>query len=112
LHAFNVATEGQAPEGSLLQFSDGCLYGVNTFGGTGAQGTLFKSDLTGKITVMRSFSGSNGSQPFSLARASDGNLYGVAEGSVGQGVFLRIGGTGTVTLLHNFSGNEEHLPGR
>jgi uncharacterized repeat protein (TIGR03803 family) len=106
LHAFNVATEGQAPEGSLQQFSDGYLYGANTFGGTGAQGTLFKSGLSGKITVIRSFYGSNGSQPFSLARASDGNLYGVAEGSVGQGVFLRISATGAVALLHNFSGTE------
>jgi uncharacterized repeat protein (TIGR03803 family) len=106
LHDFNVATEGQQPEGSLLQFSDGNLYGANTFGGSGKQGTLFKSDLTGTIAVLRSFSGPNGSQPFSLARAGDGNLYGTTEGGAGQGLFLRVSPTGVVKVLHSFSAAE------
>jgi uncharacterized repeat protein (TIGR03803 family) len=106
LRDFNVATEGQSPEGSLLQFSDGNLYGANTFGGSGAQGTLFKSTLSGTVTVLRSFSGRNGSQPFSLVRGSDGNLYGTAEGGAGQGLFLRVSPTGTVTSLHSFTAAE------
>lgn len=106
LHDFNVATEGQSPNGSLSQFSDGNLYGANTFGGSGAQGTLFRSGLSGTITVLRSFTGANGSQPFSLIPARDGNLYGVAEGGSGQGIFLRVSTAGTVTALHNFSAAE------
>ena len=106
LHDFNVATDGQSPEGALIQFTDGNLYGANTFGGSGKQGTLFKSSLTGVVTVLRPFSGNNGSQPFSLARGSDGNLYGVAEGGAGQGFFLRVSPTGTVTNLHSFTAAE------
>jgi hypothetical protein len=89
----------------LLQFSDGLLYHANTFGGSGAQGTLFKSDLTGKMTVTRSFTGNNGSQLFSFGRAIDGNLCGIAEGRSGQGVFLCMSPAGTVTVLHNFTNN-------
>lgn len=44
LHDFNTVN-GEDPEGSLIQASDGNLYGATVTGGTGNVGTLFKYDI-------------------------------------------------------------------
>lgn len=41
LHAFNPATDGNSPEGRMVQAQDGNLYGANTLGGAGGKGTIF-----------------------------------------------------------------------
>ncbi|MEP7264212.1 MAG: choice-of-anchor tandem repeat GloVer-containing protein [Bacteroidota bacterium] len=46
LHDF-VASNGKNPNGSLMQASDGHLYGTTYFGGTQNQGAVFSYDITG-----------------------------------------------------------------
>ena len=81
-------TSGGKPMGSLLQTSDGKLYGMTSQGGNGNSnkdyhynrgGVIFSFDPNTLIyTVIKNFDGSNGSSPLgSLIQASDGNLYGM-----------------------------------
>lgn len=47
------SSDGSAPQGSLLQGADGFLYGMNSAGGTGAAGTIFKISTSGAYKVIR-----------------------------------------------------------
>jgi uncharacterized repeat protein (TIGR03803 family) len=77
LHAFNGSSEGNEPYGTLLQASDGNLYGVALLGGAGQNGTIFKSDLAGNLTVLYTFpSQTDVVTPYSLIQAADGSIYG------------------------------------
>src|SRR5713101_4779706 len=74
---------GADPDGSLIQASDGNLYGTTLRGGdtncgSGAGcGTVFRMTLTGTLTTLYRFHGSDGDQPSgTLVEASDGALYG------------------------------------
>ena len=44
LHAFAGATDGISPQGSLIQASDGTLYGMASGGGANNPGTVFQID--------------------------------------------------------------------
>lgn len=93
----------------MVEAQDGNLYGVNTLGGSGKQGTIFRSGLNGTVTVLQSFSGGNGSQPFSLFPAANGNLYGVNEGGANAGLFFRMSLAGVLRNLSSYS-NAEGTP--
>jgi uncharacterized repeat protein (TIGR03803 family) len=55
LRQLNPTTEGSEPKGSLVQGSDGAIYGTTSSGGTGKAGTIFKLSGTGftTFTVLR-----------------------------------------------------------
>jgi uncharacterized repeat protein (TIGR03803 family) len=82
LHAFAGATDGISPQGSLIQASDGNLYGMTSGGGANNGGTVFQITLAGTLTVLHAFAGAtDGISPQgSLIQASDGTLYGMASG--------------------------------
>ena len=103
LHDFSPSTEGNNPEGRMVQAQDGNLYGVNTLGGSGGQGTIFRSDLNGNTTILQSFSGGNGSQPFPLFPALNGNFFGTNEGGAKAGMFFRMTMAGVMNNLYNFT---------
>ena len=42
---------GGGPRGTLIQGTDGNLYGMTNYGGTSNGGTIFKITLTGTLTV-------------------------------------------------------------
>src|SRR2546430_12817519 len=72
---------GFAPQGNLIQGSDGALYGTMTSSGfAGPAGTVFRVNKDGSgYTVLWRFSGqpSDGSVPYGgLVQGSDGSLYG------------------------------------
>ena len=74
--------DGYASVGSLIQASDGNLYGLTNQGGANFFGTAFRVTLAGTETVLYAFStaSNGGSDPQvqgSLIQASDGNLYGM-----------------------------------
>src|SRR5690349_17415528 len=72
-------TNGDHPNGELVQGSNGMLYGVTTAGGSGnfGLGTIFRTTLDGSLTTLVSFNGTNGESPISApVLASDGNFYG------------------------------------
>lgn len=90
-----IYSDGSFPKGSLLQASDGKLYGLTSTGGNSDAGTIFQynpSDSTyGKEF---DFSGTTtGSNPFgSLLQASNGKFYGMTNmgGANGEGVLFEF----------------------
>ena len=110
VHSFaRGATDGEYSEGSIIQASDGNLYGMTFQGGASNYGTIFKCTISGTLTELHSFIGgvTDGMYPEGkLMQASDGNLYGmaVAGGSSNDGIIFKCTTAGTMTLLHNFTG--------
>jgi uncharacterized repeat protein (TIGR03803 family) len=104
--SFDIAfLNGGAPS-SLRQASDGTFYGTTLGGGLFGNGTLFRMDATGVVTVLYNFSGSNdGAQPFGLVRASDGRFYGMTSqgGAFGFGTVFTSTPAGALTTVHAFS---------
>jgi uncharacterized repeat protein (TIGR03803 family) len=92
---FDGALNGSNPHGSLIQATDGNLYGMTYDGGTNAKGVLFRFDpISSTFTKLLDFAGTiNGSNPHgSLIQATDGKLYGMTYG----------GGTGGGGVLFQF----------
>ncbi|MFN8285309.1 MAG: choice-of-anchor tandem repeat GloVer-containing protein [Chitinophagales bacterium] len=89
LHDFN-GVDGAYPSGTLLQASNGLLYGVTAYGGDNGTGEIFSYNIgTGVYTAIYSFDESLGSAPIgSLIEVSPGVLYGVTPegGTYGLGV--------------------------
>ena len=100
------STDGAEPNGSLIQATDGNLYGMNNTAGTNSGGTIFKMTLAGNYTVLRNLNTADGYYPFGdLVQGTDGNFYGTTStgGSTGAGTIFKITPTGTYTVLHNLS---------
>jgi len=104
---------------SVLEGTDGNLYGTNEFGGAGnfydSQGLLGDCDTYSCGTVyqlskafspgwVHTFDGLEGSAPYAgLIAASDGNLYGAAtSGSDNYGTLFKVDSAGNLTVLYKF----------
>ncbi len=99
-------TDGANPEGSLIQATDGNMYGMITYGGTNGGGTIFKMTLAGVYTVLRSLNTADGYYPLGdLVQGTDGNFYGTTStgGANGAGTIFKITPSGTYTVLRNLS---------
>jgi uncharacterized repeat protein (TIGR03803 family) len=110
-YEFNCATGGCTPYdfGSLMQGSDGNLYGTSSGGGAHAFGTIFSLTTSGGYTDLWHFDGVTGEYPnAALILASDGNYYGTSPfgGANTWGTLFRFTPPSTVTVLHNFTGLE------
>jgi uncharacterized protein (TIGR03437 family) len=84
---------------ALIQAKDGNLYGAiaGNIQTSGYQGSIFRMTLTGTVTDLYTFCGTNGncpdgSSPQSLVQSSDGNLYGVTSsgGANGTGTVFKF----------------------
>ena len=112
LHSF-ANNEGGALYAGLIQASDGNFYGTAYYGGASGglgDGTVYTMNASGTVTVIHSFSGSDGTEPFAaLVQGSDGYLYGttIGGGSYGYGTVFKVDTTGNLTVLHSFSGGED-----
>jgi uncharacterized repeat protein (TIGR03803 family) len=114
LYSFSGAPDGYEPFGSLIQATDGDLYGL-ALGGCKGYGCVFRVTLAGAETILHSFvQGIDGAGPFgSLIQASDGNLYGmtsgggVAAGVNPPGTVFRISLDGIESTVHNFLGGSD-----
>ncbi|WP_274474905.1 choice-of-anchor tandem repeat GloVer-containing protein [Mangrovimonas aestuarii] len=83
---FDGANLGRMPMGSLIQSSNGKLYGMTYQGGTSNYGVLFEYNHVDDIFAKKvDFVGTNGRSPYGdLLEANNGNLYGVtAQGGTG-----------------------------
>jgi uncharacterized repeat protein (TIGR03803 family) len=79
LHTFSGGVDGGGPNTGLARDSAGNLYGTTTLGGTSGKGNVFKLDISGKLTVLHTFTGgSDGSNPNSVVPDGAGHLYGTA----------------------------------
>jgi uncharacterized repeat protein (TIGR03803 family) len=89
---FDGTTQGGSPYGSLIQSSNGSLYGLTNLGGANSSGVIFKFDtVTAVLSNVTDFIGANGSNPNgSLLQALNGKLYGMtsAGGFNGNGVLF------------------------
>ncbi len=100
---------------SLVQGSDGDLYGTTDGGGTNGEGTIFKISLAGALTTLHSFNSSEGEGRLpcaGLVQATDGNFYGTAEqgGANDYGTVFKITPGGELTTLHSFNGTDGIYP--
>jgi uncharacterized repeat protein (TIGR03803 family) len=99
---------GVFPSG-IMQASDGNFYGTTFYGGNVGQGngTVFKMDQNGVVSVLYNFPGNTGGANPSggVVEATDGNLYGTtsAGGTFGFGTIFRISTTGKFKTLYSFS---------
>ena len=101
LHTFSMKQkDGSNPQGTLLEGSDGALYGTTTAGGADRYGTIFKLNKDGTgYQLLHSFraTGNDGRGPESgVIEGQDGFLYGTAEGggTAGAGTVFKIGKDG------------------
>jgi uncharacterized repeat protein (TIGR03803 family) len=102
---------GAYPGGAtLIQATDGNLYGTATKGGINGDGTAFKITPTGTLSTLYSFCSlancTDGSIPAGgLIQGTDGNFYGVTVfgGAFGYGTVYKMTADGVVTTLHSFA---------
>ena len=112
LHSFTGSGgDGVNPQGSLVQGSDGALYGITPYGGSSDWGTVFRIGPDGAgYRVLHTFTGSGGDSAnpeAGLILGADGALYGTTRfgGSYGMGTVFRLGTSGAgFRVLHSFSG--------
>jgi uncharacterized repeat protein (TIGR03803 family) len=124
LHSFGqgstpgfLTTDGIAPQGPLIQGSDGAFYGVTVSGGQGrcgglfGCGTVYRITSTGTVSILHAFavdspSDGYGPSPY-LIQARDGNFYG-STGSGGAlggdllGTIFKLTPSGIKTTLYSF----------
>jgi len=108
---------GASPVGSLVQASDGYLYGAASIGGINGHGTIYRVHLDGTgfevvheftaISATSPFENVDGAEPLAgLMDGGDGLLYGVASigGANGVGTLFSIDPvSGLFTVLHDFA---------
>jgi uncharacterized repeat protein (TIGR03803 family) len=86
--------DGFAPFGTLIRDGAGNLYGTTLAGGDTFNGTVYKLDTSGELTVLHSFNGTtDGAQVLTgLTFDKAGNLYGTASfgGAYGYGTVYKI----------------------
>ena len=113
--------DGAGPNASLVQATDGNLYGTTTYGGANNGGEVFKITLSGIQTVLYSFcsktSCTDGWKPYAgLVQGTDGNFYGTTvvggTGSCldGCGTVFKITPSGALTTQHNFDSTDGKNP--
>ncbi len=117
LHSFG-GSDGANPSAGLIADAAGNLYGTTADGGAGTNcpsgcGTVFELTPTGTLTVLHSFTFSDGANPFAgLIADAVGNLYGttISGGVSGRGTVFELTPTGTLTVLHSFTGSDGGFP--
>ncbi len=91
-------TDGQEPLGSLIQATDGNLYGTTESGGANSAGTIFKISTSGTFTTLYNFCSksqcTDGGGPYGgLAQDTSGNFYGTTSygpGDAGAGTLFEL----------------------
>ncbi|HTZ97338.1 MAG TPA: choice-of-anchor tandem repeat GloVer-containing protein [Terriglobales bacterium] len=122
LHVFDSINNGIYPLGTLIQATDGDLYGTTGGGGTDdcsdSCGTIFKMTLQGVLTTVHVFDYSDGDQPIAgLIQAVDGNFYGTTNNggnstncAAGCGTIFKMSAAGDLTTLHSFANTDGSNP--
>jgi uncharacterized repeat protein (TIGR03803 family) len=110
-----VPPTGAYPEAGVIMDSSGNLYGTTRTGGSSNDGTIFElAHGSGTISVLASFNGSNGANPYAgLIMDSSGNLFGATfyGGSSGDGTIVELAhGSHTITALASFNGSDGAHP--
>lgn len=117
LYSFAGGSDSGVPECHLVLDSSGNIYGSTSGVGAGSAGTIFKLDPGGHETILLTFNGTNGSQPYgALALDSKRNLYGTTYGGgnlndcnpgFGCGIVFELNPDGQEPILNVFTGGAE-----
>ncbi len=116
LYHFTGEADGGLPFGSLMQASNGLLYGMTSSGGNGSNlGVIFSFDpVTNIYTKIYNFNNTNGAKPKGgFIQASNGLLYAMISdgGNSGLGVIISFDlNTSAVTKLFNMTVASGHTP--
>jgi len=111
LYNFAEQPDGSLPNGAapdtLIEGSDGFLYGTTLVDGKNGVGTAFKISKTGTITLLHNFCNEfvckDGANPSFLTEGLDGSLYGgTGPNSPPTSVLFRLGKSGAYKVLHTF----------
>ena len=105
-------TNGAYPSSQLIKGTDGNFYGTTAGGGSAYDGTVFVMTPAGIITILHTFTGTDGSFPEALTLGADGNFYGTTSGggANSDGTIFEITSSGSFTTLFNFSGSDGQYP--
>jgi uncharacterized repeat protein (TIGR03803 family) len=92
-------TDGAVPLGTLIQGSNGNLYGTTITGGANYRGTVFEITTAGVLTSLHSFAGTDGQSPYAgvVQDVSNGTLYGTT--TLGGDSSCTTNGTGCGTVF-------------
>lgn len=96
---------GAYPE-MLVQVGNGTIFGTAAFGGVNQAGTVFEISAGGGYEVIHQFTNWKFGVPDKLMLASDGNVYGVAEGEPqlgGANSLFRVTPDGQFQTVYNFA---------
>jgi uncharacterized repeat protein (TIGR03803 family) len=113
LYTFVDSPDGAAPYDGVTFDAAGNMYGTTSTGGTNQRGTIFELSPSGSgwtETILHSFAGADGLEPFAgVILDAGGNLYGATAGGgpVGGGVAYKLShdnGGWTYSMLDNFFG--------
>ena len=109
------AYNGGGPEGSLIQATDGKLYGMTAGGGSNGSDVIFSFDPSAlTYTKLKDFYRNDGLYAYgSLMQARDGKLYGMTEsgGSNNTGVIFSFDPSAlTYTKLKDFDSTNGSFP--
>ena len=118
---------GAYPRAGLTLGRDGILYGTTTGGGANQEGTVFKVTTNGNVTILTSFSGTNGRHPTGcLLQMEDSFLGTTARGGKtdslehvdmregmrgGMGTVFSITSQGAISTLVFFDKTNGESPG-
>jgi uncharacterized repeat protein (TIGR03803 family) len=121
LYNFANTANGHVPKGSLLQASNGLLYGVTVFGACGVcNGDLFSYDInSATLTSVHQFTSSSeyyntSADEYSLTQASNGLIYGMANsgGAHGHGAIFSFNPiTNAYNVVYSFTGGNDGSAG-
>ncbi|MDE1163368.1 MAG: putative Ig domain-containing protein [Acidobacteriaceae bacterium] len=112
LHSFTKATDGSGVFATLVEGTDGALYGTASGGGSLSFGTVFKMTKDGNFTTLHTFTGMNAdeSNPYvGMIQGDDGLFYGTTNTNetgdtnyFNGSVFSMTADGQTFTTLHHF----------
>ena len=109
IFSFDGANGENPYYGSLVQGTNGSLYGTASSGGSNDGGTIFELSPSGVVTTLYDFCSqpgcSDGENPYGgLIQGTNGNLYGTtwAGGTDNAGTVFEITPAGELTTLYRF----------
>ena len=106
LHAGMIEREARDGSGTVL-------YGTAPDGGEASEGTVFRLSSEGEFSVVHSFSGADGAEPWAeMALAADGTLYGTTRkgGVHGYGTIFAVTPDDEVVTVHHFDHHDGAWP--
>jgi uncharacterized repeat protein (TIGR03803 family) len=106
LYSFTSTTDGAHPFAPLLLANDGNFYGVTGVINTGVvliSGIIFRMTPDGTVTTLAPLTGDTGSAIYGgLIQGTDGNLYGLASGTISSSHLIRVSTNGVITKVAAF----------